>query len=372
MASTVRKVIKICFISLTLLLCIVFLISCLSPFVSPEEWFIIGFLPLAVPYIVILLFFCMLFWLIVKPKLALLPLICLAIGYKQVSVIFAWHFSNNYVAEKKAPSTIRMVSWNVRGMYGISSSPYTQSRNRTEIAALVKNQNPDIICLQEFTDKMKSRKSELNNIKLFNEKWPYHFYHNDFSVLSGKPGMVIFSKYPIINKGYTKFSGYNSESLVFVDLLYGYDTMRVYTTHLQSFEFNERDYHNIEIIKDPNSKSLEASKSLFSKMRKAFQTRASQADLVRNIIDSTPYPYVICGDFNDVPNSYTYFHIRDQKQDAFLSTSFGIGRTFNNLAPTLRIDYILPDRNFKILQFDVIDEGLSDHHLLVTDFVLKN
>lgn len=371
MASTIRKIIKHFFVSLTILLCLIFLISCLSPFVSPNDWSIIGFLPLAVPYIIIVLFFCLLFWLIVKPSLALLPLICLLIGYKQVTAIFAWHFSNNFAAEKKAPSAIRMVTWNVRGMYGISNSPYTQSRNRTEIASLIKNLDPDIFCLQEFTDKMKNRKTELNNLKLFTEKWPYHFYHNDFSEISGKPGMAIFSKFPIIGKGYTKFPGLNSESLVFADIIKEKDTIRVYTTHLQSFEFNEKDYHNIEKIKDPNSKSLEASKSLFTKMRKAFQTRAAQADIVRKIIDSTPYPYVICGDFNDVPNSYTYFHVRNQNQDAFLATSFGIGRTFNNLAPTLRIDYILPDNNFNIEQFDVVDEGLSDHHLLVTDFILQ-
>lgn len=371
MAITIRKTIKFFFISLTILLCLLFLISCLSPYVSPNKFSIIGFLPLAVPYFVILLFFCMLFWLMIKPSVALIPLACLMIGYKQISVIFAWHFSKGFAQEKESPAAIRVVSWNVRGMYGISNSPYTQSRNRTEIAALVKNLDPDIICLQEISAKMKSPKRELNNLNLFTEKWPHYFYHNDFSELSGKPGMVIFSKYAIIAKGFTKFPGDNSESLLFADILKGDDTIRVYTTHLQSFEFNEKDYHNIEKIKDPKSASLQASKSLFSKMKRAFERRAAQADIVRNIIDSTPHPYVICGDFNDVPNSYTYFHVRNQNQDAFLSSSFGIGRTFNALAPTLRIDYILPDKNFAIKQFDVVDEGLSDHHLLVTDIILQ-
>jgi endonuclease/exonuclease/phosphatase family metal-dependent hydrolase len=41
------------------------------------------------------------------------------------------------------------------------------------------------------------------------------------------------------------------------------------------------------------------------------------------------------------------------------------------LAPTLRIDYILPDNNFYIQQFDLVDEDLSDHLMLVTDLGIK-
>ncbi len=80
---------------------------------------------------------------------------------------------------------------------------------------------------------------------------------------------------------------------------------------------------------------------------------------------------IMCGDFNDVPNSYTYFHIRGYRQDAFLAKGFGIGKSFNALAPTLRIDYILPDTTFNIHQFDMVDEDLSDHFMLVTDISLK-
>ena len=69
--------------------------------------------------------------------------------------------------------------------------------------------------------------------------------------------------------------------------------------------------------------------------------RGIQATIVRNATDKSPYPSVVCGDFNDVPNSYTYFNIRGKRQDAFLASSFGVGRTSDALAPTLRIDYIL-------------------------------
>ena len=102
-------------------------------------------------------------------------------------------------------------------------------------------------------------------------------------------------------------------------------------------------------------------------MRPAFKKRAIQADLLKEWLQNTPHPSILTGDFNDVPNSYTYFTIRGNRQDAFLQKSCGIGRTFVSLAPTLRIDYILPDKSFKVKQFELEDEGLSDHFMLVAD-----
>jgi endonuclease/exonuclease/phosphatase family metal-dependent hydrolase len=159
--------------------------------------------------------------------------------------------------------------------------------------------------------------------------------------------------------------------MIYADILKGGDTIRIYTTHLQSFKFKKEDYTDLEKIKDQDDENLAASKSILRKMKLAFSRRGIQANMVRDEIDKSPYPSVICGDFNDVPNSYAYFHIRGERQDAFLKKSFGIGRSFIALAPTLRIDYILPDKRFEVKQFDMVDEDLSDHIMLVTDLLLK-
>ena len=81
---------------------------------------------------------------------------------------------------------------------------------------------------------------------------------------------------------------------------------------------------------------------------------------------------IFCGDFNDIPNSYTYYKIRGDMQDAFLEKGFGIGRTFTALSPTLRIDYILASKQFSILQFNRVTKKYSDHYMLVADLSLKN
>jgi endonuclease/exonuclease/phosphatase family metal-dependent hydrolase len=368
----IRKFAKWFFLSINIICCIFFLLGCLSLYFSPAQWSPIGFLSIGLPYVAVVLILYIIFWLIAKPRLAVLPLITLLIGWKQLGVIIAWHPSATF-SELKKDSTFRILTWNVRGMYGISNSYYTQQRNRTDIATLINKMDADIICLQEFNNISLKGDPNYNNIGLFTNNYPYHFFSEDFTNKAGyyTSGTILYSKHKILDAKKIKFKGENAESLIYADILLNDDTIRIFTTHLQSFEFTREDYQNIEKIKKTDDKALEASESIYSKMKAAFTLRSAQADIVRNELDKCTQPSVICGDFNDVPNSYTYFHIRGDRQDAFLSRSFGIGKSFNALAPTLRIDYILPDKNFVIKQFEMVDEGLSDHHLLVTDLNLK-
>ena len=145
---------------------------------------------------------------------------------------------------------------------------------------------------------------------------------------------------------------------------------RVFTTHLQSVLFKPKDFRSVEIIQNAEDSLLEASRSLAKKLKNALGLRGYQADTVRRWVDASPYPSVICGDFNDVPNSYTYFHIRGNLQDAFIKKCFGIGRTYIHISPTLRIDYILPSKDFFIVQTMKLNVKFSDHYAVITDLQL--
>ncbi|HEV3325461.1 MAG TPA: endonuclease/exonuclease/phosphatase family protein, partial [Puia sp.] len=96
-----------------------------------------------------------------------------------------------------------------------------------------------------------------------------------------------------------------------------------------------------------------------------------QAVEVRATLDKSPHPGIICGDFNDVPNSYTYATIRGNWQDSWLQKGFGIGRTYVNISPTLRIDYILADPRFTVLQCRKIPLPWSDHNPVEADLELE-
>ncbi|QEC68097.1 hypothetical protein FRZ67_12585 [Panacibacter ginsenosidivorans] len=370
----IRKFTKWVFLVLNIICCILFLLSLLAFFISPAQWAPIGFLSLAVPYVAVILLLYIIFWLIAKPWLALLPFITLLIGWNQLVVIVAWHPSKSFNEKRTDTSNnLRVISWNVRGMYGISNSAYTQQRNRTEIANLVNKLDADVVCLQEFANIINIKNPDDENIGLLKKKYPYYYFSEDFKTNSAKyfSGTIIFSTHQLISPVKIKYPGRRAESLIYADIVKGGDTIRIFTSHLQSFEFTQEDYANIEKIKETDAEVLDASESIYSKMKTAFARRSKQAEIVKAELDKTPYASVMCGDFNDVPNSYTYFHIRDKRQDAFLSSAFGIGKSYSALAPTLRIDYIMPDDHFTIDQFEMVDEGLSDHHLLVADISMK-
>ncbi len=364
---TVRKVIKRFFIVINSIIAATFLLSCLVPYINPSFWWFMGFLGLVVPYLVIFLVFFIFFWWVVRPSLSLIPILALLIGYKQLSVLFAVN-KNQLFTEKKSAKNIRIIDWNIRSFEGLSNQNEKKRIDRMLVADAVLSLNPDIVCLQEF-----NHSKNQDNISLFSKRLPYHFFSVDFekNKTGYQAGTIIFSKFPIVNTLKTKYPGGKSESLIYADVVTAFDTVRVFTTHLQSFRFSENDYEKMETIKNTDETALNASLSLAQKMKIAFTRRGAQAEIVRDLLDESPYPSFVCGDFNDVPNSYTYYHIRKNWQDAFLKKSLGIGRTYLALAPTLRIDYILPDNNFTINQFDLVDEGLSDHLMLVTDVSLK-
>ena len=357
----------------TVLVAMLFVVACLASELNPVRWWFVGAFSLLLPYLIIILVFAFIFWLITKPKASLIPLLALLIGWRQIKVVFSYHIFSNFVSEQKDPQTIRLVSWNVASMYGISQQKSNKKYDRKEIAATILGLDPDIICLQEFNHS-ETQGPYANNIGLFSEAYPYHYFSKDVNRKNGfyQSGSIIFSKYPIIRGQKIKYPQGISESFIYADILHGMDTIRIINVHLQSYKFNSQDYQDIQSIKHQSDSTLQASYSILKKMQLAYSRRAVQATMIRKTADTTLIPSIICGDFNDVPGSYAYFKIKGtDRNDAFLKKSWGVGRTFYAIAPTLRIDYILPVTRFHIKQFDLIDENLSDHLLLVSDLHLK-
>jgi endonuclease/exonuclease/phosphatase family metal-dependent hydrolase len=364
-----RRFTKKFFLILNICFSVVFLLACLVPLLNPASWWFMAFLGLVLPYLALSLVLWTLLWWFVRPKYSLIPIITLLIGYKQIGVLFALNTPASFEI-RKDKDVLRVANWNVRSFLGVSENKEKRKRSRMEIADALTKLNADVICLQEFNHSYS--KPAVDNFSLFAATYPYHYFARDFTRDNGSyaSGCIIFSKYPIIDSGKTKYPGKFAESLIHADIVKGGDTIRIYNTHLLSFRFNNADYEGIDRMKE-DPEAIAASKTLLRKMKHAFTRRGQQSDLAREDISKSPYPSVLTGDFNDVPNSYTYFRLKGVRKDAFLQKGLGIGRTYLSLAPTLRIDYILPDREFDVLQFDMIDEDLSDHLLLVSDLKLK-
>jgi endonuclease/exonuclease/phosphatase family metal-dependent hydrolase len=279
-----------------------------------------------------------------------------------------------YDFSQKDSSSLRILTWNVRSWDEFTTKKLDASGHRLPMLHLVGQQRADVLCFQEFFEPADTAKSNIRFIQR-EFQYPYYFFSKDFRFRVNKyeMGTIIFSKYPIVNTYRTRFNpdtSIKTESLIAADIEFRNKIVRIFTTHLQSVLFKPKDFRNVEIIRNAEDSMLQASRSLAKKLKGALGIRGYQADIVRKQLDACSYPYVICGDFNDVPNSYTYFHIRADLQDAFIAKSFGIGRSYIHISPTLRIDYILPSKEFKVIQTMKITSPYSDHHAVITDLQL--
>lgn len=350
----------------------VFLLACLVPYLNPQKWWFISFLGLAFPLLLMLVIFFAIAWLIMlRPKFALISAIALLIAFKSISVFFAFH-STTIFNYKKDPKSIRIVSWNVARFVELKKNGNTGSGTRKKMFDLIRQQDADVLCFQEFHTSTDS--TYYDNITAIQKElnYPYYFFSFDNDGDKHYYSSVIFSRFPIIDSGKIRYPRPTlPDVLMQIDLKLGGDTIRVFTTHLQSLQFRNKDYERLDQIKNARDSLLLNTRNILSKLKKGFSYRSIQADIAHEIIKDSPHPVIFCGDLNDVPNSYTYFTLRGKMQDAFLKKGFGIGRTFSSLSPTLRIDDIFADRKFKIIQFNRIVKNLSDHYMLVCDLQLK-
>lgn len=372
MPTFVRSLTKRICIGISILLVIVFLLACCNVWLNPQEWWWVAVLGIGFPFLLIIVIALLLFWLLFKSRWAILPFVALLLGFTNIRALIGFHFSSSFNKEKPANS-VRILSWNVSWFDSQRKSDKNQKSRRKEMLEYIAEQNADILCFQEYLE------SNIKDDAYSNEKefaamgYPYKYWVGDYILKKGTylAGTAIFSKFPIVKTYRLQYNGERKdkafESLISADLDLGKDTIRVFTTHLQSILLKDDDYKNIEIIRNGNDSMVAASKSILRKLRNGYKYRGGQAQIVKQELDKSSYPEIICGDFNDVPNSYTYFTIKGARQDAFLEKGAGFGRTYNKISPTLRIDYIMPNARFKVLQYTRAILPYSDHYPVIAD-----
>jgi len=370
MAGTYKRIAKRFFLFLNSLVALLFLVVCLIPYVDVAHFWAVSLLGLGFAILFLFLILFIFFWAVVDPKYILLSLLTVAIGYKSIAVLFAANAPDTF-QYTKTPGTVRVLSWNVARFLELTRNNNSKSKKRIKMFDLIKQQNADVLCFQEFFHSTDTTLyNNIDPIKALG--YPYFYYAWDEDGGNQWFGQAIFSRYPIVDSGLVHFPyPTQPESLIHADILCGKDTIRFYTTHLQSVKFRSQDYQSIEEIKNREDSLLQNSRSIIEKLKRGTVFRAQQAGVVKKELAMSPHPFVITGDFNDVPNTYTYFKISDGLQDAFLKRGFGIGRTFSALSPTLRIDHILATHDFDVLQFNRQVKPYSDHYMIVADLRLR-
>jgi endonuclease/exonuclease/phosphatase (EEP) superfamily protein YafD len=89
-------------------------------------------------------------------------------------------------------------------------------------------------------------------------------------------------------------------------------------------------------------------------------------------MDKSPCPTLMCGDFNNSPNSYSYHRIKGNLKDAFREAGNGYGYTYNNLMKLFRIDFVFfSGTKFQAVNYRTGNVDFSDHLPVLVDFKIN-
>ncbi|MEA1873655.1 MAG: endonuclease/exonuclease/phosphatase family protein [Bacteroidota bacterium] len=352
------KILRIILIFLNVLAATALLLSYAASYISPEKIAHLAYFGFAYPALLIINLIFILFWVFSRLKYALISLITILLGFgilsKHVQIF------GKSLPDEKANSYIHLISYNVQ-LFGLYN--WTQNQEiRDSIINFIQSEQPDILCLQEYYTNQSGR---FKTGSLITEALEDVNMHESFSVhMHGYQsyGMASFIRYPICHTGEIQFE--NSNNLVqFTDFIFQKDTLRLYNIHLQSLHFDNTDYQNLDNlqVKTINKKELGKIRNIMHKFVYAAKKRVIQSDSIKYHINQSPYPVIVCGDFNDTPGSYTYNLISKDLKDAFQKSGKGLDLSYQRGILRMRIDHILHDKSLKSYGFETKNIKYSDH-----------
>lgn len=366
MKATVYKLIIIT----TVLIAATYLVSCLSCVANPTAFWPLTFLALGFPILALLMIVAAIGWLFLNKKTSLILLISLGFGFKNVSNVFSFHTGKYHV--EKSNEVLRIISWNVKSFDNNAKHAEHPDSIRRRMINFLKEQNADVLLLQEFVEY--HNENIYSNTQMLRDSLGYKYYYTSKDVtyyMSYGPvefGSAIFSKYPLLDTIKLRYTELPlPENAISGSINFNNRKLRLITTHLVSMNLNKGPLvRNDEAYKKYDSAFIYGT-SKFTKLKVYDQLHAKQAHHLKAFANKFGEPTIISGDFNSVPTSYTYNIVKGDFQDAFLSKGFGLGRSYNSISPTLRIDYVLTSRSFKVSQFYCPKINLSDHYPVITD-----
>jgi endonuclease/exonuclease/phosphatase family metal-dependent hydrolase len=328
-----------------IVLAVLTFVAYVLPFLAPKLFPFLSVLTLVLPLFLIMNSLFFFYWGIQFKRQIILSGLVLLMGITFINKFYK--FSATHLPKEEKDFVV--MSYNVRlfNLFKWLNDDYVPQ----EIMTFVNEQNPDILCIQEFS----------SSAKIDFKIYPYKcvFMQGD----QIKTGQAIFSKYPIIEEGNIVFPNSNNNA-IFADIKKGKDIIRVYNIHLQSIKISP-DVN--EISENIDGVNQEKSQMVIRRISKAFRKQQQQAEIIMNHKDACEFPIIICGDMNNSAYSYVYRIIKGKLNDSFEEAGSGFGQTYSFKYYPARIDYIFADSKMKVKSFESFPEFInSDHSPIIT------
>lgn len=262
------------------------------------------------------------------------------------------------------PRSFKVLTYNVMNFSDYSEEGHLPNRTIDYILDV----DADIVCLQEAAQADRFDRCEFVIDRIGDIKAKYPYYYNEMG------DQVLLSKYPFTYTGDSIDVNGRNKFLGF-DVNMDGRHIKVFDCHLESIGLTETDkdlyWKLTQLKKMRNMDDIEeVRETLMSKLAKAFRQRAIQAHALRGCIDRSGENVIVCGDFNDTPDSYAHRTVMGgDMSDAYQDCAFGPTITYHSNRFFFRIDHILYRGCFKAVDIERGKVNCSDHYPLIATFV---
>ena len=302
-----------------------------ADWVNPTVWPKLSNMGLLFPIILAINFAFLVFWIFVKPRWVIMPLLGFIVCYGSVRK----YFPINWPADPPK-GCIKVLSYNVWFYAG-----WEDRSKPNPILEYIKQQNADIVCLQE------SAENEVGSIQVDSILGKVYQY-KDTATNKGD-FMTIFSKYPILSKEHIRYPSKGNMSCAFKLRIRHRDVI-VINNHLETTDLTSDEKERFQLMIKGDLGGMAAtrtSKWLISHLAEQTKKRAPEAEAVaRYIAYHSGTPMIVCGDFNDSPLSYANRTIAKGLTDCYVKTGFGPGISYHRSRMYVRIDNIMCTQDF--------------------------
>ena len=333
--------------------------------VQPLRFPILSLAGFVFPPLVVLNFCLILLLLLLRRfKYCWLPVLSLALCYAQIHDCLPF----NTPAATKPDGSLKILSYNTMNLGSME-----KKEGINAVLEYLKASDADIICLQEYNVSTNKKHVTQADVDKALKAYPYRAT----KLAKGQkdlPHLNIYSKLPVLKTERVSMQS-SSNGAIAYHIKWGMDTLLVVNCHLESNKLTTQDKEMYEqMIEKHEKEQMRAGvKVLVRKLAEAAAIRAPQADSIAGYLKTIPYIYkVVCGDFNDIPLSYTHHLLTRELHDAFTESGRGFGLSYHKNKFLFRIDHILISDALKSQNCAVDASIQASDHYPIWSYVEKN
>ena len=302
----------------------------MNAYIPPSVFGMLNLLSLGFPILIIINILLLIFWTASWKKRAAVFLIL------SLFFIIPTRRWINYTPTKKETPNLKIISLNGKsGKFGDEN-----------IYNFLNDQKADVVLTQEY--------KSAENLKGF------EYFERNFPVVK------IQSRFPIVESGIVETDAKNGRC-IYADIKINGKIIRFVNVYMEPFYL---DKSMVKPTKDMNVNE-EKAKNIIHKLVPTFRKHQSQIAPIKGFLDSSPYPIILAGDFNSVPNSYEYYTLSENLEDTFLKVGKGSGTSFHDFKFPIKIDHIFASKSITPISYKV-DRSvkISDHFPVIAEFLI--